>query len=926
MNYYINIIDTEDNSHITVDEFAEKDSVILQYKGNDEKDEVKIVGSSLSITLEVLESNNVDAAFLHLFTGDETRYKVELRKEADNTLLWNGFLLPDSYNEPYIDGTFYVSFSATDGLGRLKGKFLPAAFYSEEQSVVAIIYECLKLTGLSMPMFVSPGVDNYAQKNWHEIYINTANFIEGSKKLDAYKILENFCNDTVSCIYQEFNRWHIVGLNKRNLVVYDVKHYDVSGVYVEDLEVSRNVKDVNQYIGPPPDVTMVPPFGYVRVSQERGEIQFKETQSKEVNDGWVVTTGVDGLIYATDWTMSAGFQVKAKAPDYNVYFENNESGVFDVTKLAALKNKLYLLKSMKFTISFELNIVDTDYNQEQNIVDTWINPIDYNITFNGNTLFSNKFGEIEDNEQIRFENSKSEKLSFDFVAQEDGLLDVIFYQPYKQNLELVALELSNLKIEHIGASEEEVFEEFIDGEYSITKEVELEFADDATGFSKAFQLATLDQNSASHTQLEIPALYSFTQNGLFYSAVSLQGANLIKDNIDDVSVTGQSIEVYDVVYNYQDNEEMVVQHSIENFAGSFFVKVYQKIDGPTDRTAWQQWTDSTYGIEKLRFGEVVKNIHRRMFAIPHAKVDATIDLPISFGDILKFNYQAAGNYFVTNLKWNIDSGQTTITMPKAVYQNDDSIGAGDNIPPFVDAGNVIYITQNQTSVTLTSESGDPDGFIASFFWEQITAVAGVSFATPLSANTVVNNLTADFYTFQITVIDNEGAAATDTVNVVRLNDYLIELIELSNTTVPTGAGEIVTKQYRLESSPDLPNDFNLNIDAEFYIDLSVQDLTDDISIAKITVEKNGVLIVDEERSMQDYTENTYDEQTAIPFNYRESDTVIITVRADAYFTPPDGLDASAEIRFTINNITFATGNGTITTVLPLERIALAQTT
>jgi hypothetical protein len=91
MNYYVDIIDTENNDYTTRVEMAAASSVVLSYKGSDQKDDLKIVGSSLKFTILVPGVENVDGALDHLFTGDEIRYRVEIRKEADDKLIWQGF-------------------------------------------------------------------------------------------------------------------------------------------------------------------------------------------------------------------------------------------------------------------------------------------------------------------------------------------------------------------------------------------------------------------------------------------------------------------------------------------------------------------------------------------------------------------------------------------------------------------------------------------------------------------------------------------------------------------------------------------------------------------------------------------------------------------------------------------------------------------
>ena len=71
------------------------------------------------LSFNVLVTTNNDAHFLHLFTGSETKYKVNLELFVNNvpSVVWEGFLLPELFNEPLKDEGYFVEFVATDGIG-----------------------------------------------------------------------------------------------------------------------------------------------------------------------------------------------------------------------------------------------------------------------------------------------------------------------------------------------------------------------------------------------------------------------------------------------------------------------------------------------------------------------------------------------------------------------------------------------------------------------------------------------------------------------------------------------------------------------------------------------------------------------------------------------------------------------------------------
>jgi hypothetical protein len=927
-NYYIDIIDTADNTHTTVLENAARSSVNLSYRGSDAKDELTIVGSTLKFTIVVSTADNVDGALDHMLTGDEQRYKVEMRKESDDTLIWQGFILPDDYSEPWKQGTLSISFTSTDGLGRIKGKYLPDSFYEEENTVTSILAECLKLTGLSMPFYFCPSIENYHQDAYHTIYIKGTDFVSNNKKDDAYKILQYFAEDLLFCVFQSMGYWHLEGLNKRNLLTYSAKEYDVDGAFVANVDLTRNIKDINTQSIATPEVTAVVPYGIVTIDHERKPVEFLQAQSNEINDGWAVTTGVNPEIYSTEWIGT--FYAKAVAPDYNIILYNSNTNIFNQNRYVGLRSKLYLQRSEKYKLEFEISINDTDYNQELSVVSSWNNPLFYKITFNGATLYSNFDGPTSDEELLNLVNTKSKKLSFEFVVPENGLLDVIFYEPYITDEEIVSVQINSLEIEPIGFIDTETFTDVVSEDYTNVLSKSLNFADDPSGFSKSFRLQKLSGNATPvvYNTITVPILYSFTQNGKYYSVVQLDGANLIKENITNVvHQSVGSVDVLDVVYNYQNNEQMVVETTEEDLTGNFLVNIYYRNQGPQNRYQWLEWSDSLYGVEKLRFADVHAKIYRRLFKVPHVKVDLGIKMPVLFNDMIRWNYKEPGNYTISSIRrWDIDNGKVELTINRAVYQNDDGGGTGENLPPFVEAGNTIYISDSATTAQLTSESGDPDGFVVSWQWSQLTAVAGVNFATPNAENTLISNLTGDFYTFQIQVTDNDGATATDTVNVVRLKDYLITFTEIYND-VNTGIADVgneTEKHYRLDCTPALPNDFNLTIGAQYEVDLDVDEptFTDNISNARLIVDKNGAEIVNDYYDVYDLEESSVDAVVNIPFNYNNTDTIIIKLKARASFDNPEGVYARAELDFNVNAITFASGQGNITSVLPINKEVL----
>lgn len=98
-----------------------------------------------------------------------------------------------------------------------------------------------------------------------------------------------------------------------------------------------------------------------------------------------------------------------------------------------------------------------------------------------------------------------------------------------------------------------------------------------------------------------------------------------------------------------------------------------------------------------------------------------------------------------------DSGFVTITVNPAVNQL-----------PVADAGNTITLVLPQNSVTITGHGYDPDGEIISYGWEVISTLPFTSSGTQNQVLSISDLHTGD-YILVLTVKDNAGATATDTV-------------------------------------------------------------------------------------------------------------------------------------------------------------------
>ena len=95
-----------------------------------------------------------------------------------------------------------------------------------------------------------------------------------------------------------------------------------------------------------------------------------------------------------------------------------------------------------------------------------------------------------------------------------------------------------------------------------------------------------------------------------------------------------------------------------------------------------------------------------------------------------------------------------------------------NIAPVVNAGSDTTIVAPANSVTLFGSGTDVDGSVIGYLWKQISGPSESAISSGNTATTNVSNLIEGTYAFELTVTDNAGAKAKDTVMVtVALGRY-----------------------------------------------------------------------------------------------------------------------------------------------------------
>lgn len=189
---------------------------------------------------------------------------------------------------------------------------------------------------------------------------------------------------------------------------------------------------------------------------------------------------------------------------------------------------------------------------------------------------------------------------------------------------------------------------------------------------------------------------------------------------------------------------------------------------------------------------------------------------------------------VTNLVAGTYIFELTVTDDKGAFTKDSvqvKAVIAENKLPIANAGadHTITVSGNNSVIVLDgSGSRDPDGILAIFNWRMLSGPNNPSIVNPNTAQTTVTNLVAGTYLFELTVTDDRGASAKDTVQVKIVveenkgpnanagSDQTITLIGNNHVVLLDGSGSedpdgaLVAFSWRLVSGPINTNIANPN--------------------------------------------------------------------------------------------------------------------
>lgn len=835
MPFSINIFDRNDLNASTIFEVGEKNSLNLVWLGSNNKLE-HILGSELSLSIAV--PNFQDAYLADFSTQDERQFWVKLINEDNGSVMWQGHLLPDSYDEPYKVGTYFVSFVATCGLGTLKNQYLPNAYYEREFTLIGFLAQILKLTGLELDIYVCPALRNQLAPKWHQDYIDGNKFRDGSKKEDAYDILSKMMESSICRVLQEKGAWYVQGLNKLNAFTLEYDHYDHLGVFKGSVTVERSPLDLTggkKFLATPRITTNVP-LKTITALHELDSSVIDTEVYKAKNDGYVVPN--DTVLVNHHWVYNnVGFTPKYRPRDYKTYLEPPGS----------ISNKIKLRKEVPLSQGdkVEWNIECTNYwngsgstgqtVEELVLNGYWQKILPYEIfytdpvTGNETVLYSNWTGPNSNDlrYQLSFGTDRKASLSISMIAPVTAYYNLRLYQPQSQpGAKFTGIVLDRIECVPIAVDDVQQYTDIVDANYTAAEEIELQLHDDLRQLASAIRMAPLSNLGSVYDTLTVSNVETMSNADGEFIKLSFSALKTAIAHSGSLTINGDPLLAIGPIYNYLGSQEMYLQYDAEDLGRTvqdgdtlrIELKEYAKI--PSNVSQWQSWCDDFYGISFKRYGQAFVETLRRLFKKPHPVLTGTCIGFVWPSDLVMFNYDGDKVWYVLDCQQHLDRYQSTLVLSQNFYGE----AVTENLPPIVDAGPDKKLSISSSQVNLLATASDPDGSIVTVLWELVSGDTSVNIVSPGTLSTLVSGLTGNSYEFRVTVTDDSGLQASDTVRVGRDRQYtlvLTQTVDKEKSTNPTNQDQYTA------------------LDTEWY-DMRIQPELDDDQIARLTID--GIIV------------------------------------------------------------------------------------
>jgi parallel beta-helix repeat protein len=188
-------------------------------------------------------------------------------------------------------------------------------------------------------------------------------------------------------------------------------------------------------------------------------------------------------------------------------------------------------------------------------------------------------------------------------------------------------------------------------------------------------------------------------------------------------------------------------------------------------SGWQNFTG--FDTHSSKSPKAIDNANDMRFEYNASASDKTVSLGATYIDIAGKTYNGSISLAPYSSAVLIKNGAST-----------------DNQAPTADAGSDQSVTLPTNEITLTGTGKDADGTISSYNWSQVSGPSSANFTSPGSASTNVNQLVEGTYVLELKVTDNQGAAATSTVQIKVVNSAGATTTNVPPTVSAGGNGTI----------------------------------------------------------------------------------------------------------------------------------------
>ncbi len=428
-------------------------------------------------------------------------------------------------------------------------------------------------------------------------------------------------------------------------------------------------------------------------------------------------------------------------------------------------------------------------------------------------LFSNQNG--GDSEDLRYQihigTDRKGAMAIEMIAPVTAYYNIRLYRPVgiAFNIKTDKVQIDKVQATVLDSFNEAVYTDVIKSFYSQSVEETITMHDDIRDIPNMIRLSKLGEVGDIYdtiTYFDVEVLSTDTAKMI---QLTLGGLKTVLAHKNNITVGGEPLRIIGYEYNYLGSNEFYVIYDEVAFgreveSGENVVVSLRKYALlPDNINDWTSWADDVYQVSYKRYASAAVEVLRNLYTKSHPLLYATMQGFLSPREFVNFNYQGDKVWYPLDVEWRLDEAETIIVASQNFYGQ----AVTENLPPSVNAGVDISLAAGVFATTLTATASDPDGTIVSVLWEWMDpSGAAPVIVSPTELITNLTGLTGDEYVFRVTVTDNVGLTASDTVTVARTSNYTLVLTYQVDSFIEDTFQQVQQKQALLSIVPALSAD------------------------------------------------------------------------------------------------------------------------